>query len=176
MRDLDLRKVYQLMEPGPVVLLTKAHKGRSNVMTMSWHMMLEFDPPQIACVVSSANHSFKALSATGQCVIALPALELASNVVRVGNCSGQDVDKFDAFGLSRMPSDRVAPPLVAECFANLECVVIDKRLVSRFNLFVLEVIKAWRDPSRRNPKTIHHRGYGTFAVDGQIIKLRSRKK
>jgi flavin reductase (DIM6/NTAB) family NADH-FMN oxidoreductase RutF len=176
MRDLDLRKVYQLIEPGPVVLLTKAHKGRSNVMTMSWHMMLEFDPPQIACVVSSANHSFKALSATGQCVIALPALELASNVVRVGNCSGQDVDKFDAFGLSRMPSDRVAPPLVAECFANLECVVIDKRLVPRFNLFVLEVVKAWRDPSQRNPKTIHHRGYGTFAVDGQIIKLRSRKK
>jgi flavin reductase (DIM6/NTAB) family NADH-FMN oxidoreductase RutF len=127
-------------------------------------------------VVSSANHSFKALSATGQCVIALPALELASKVVRVGNCSGQNFDKFDAFGLSRMPSDRIAPPLVAECFANLECMVIDKRLVSRFNLFVLEVIKAWRDPSRRNPKTIHHRGYGTFAVDGQIIKLRSKKK
>jgi flavin reductase (DIM6/NTAB) family NADH-FMN oxidoreductase RutF len=75
-----------------------------------------------------------------------------------------------------LPSDRIAPPLVAECFANLECVVIDKRLVPRFNLFVFEVVKAWRDPSQRNPKTIHHRGYGTFAVDGQIIKLRSKKK
>jgi len=37
MKDLHLPKVYQLLEPGPVVLLTTAHKGRANVMTMSWH-------------------------------------------------------------------------------------------------------------------------------------------
>jgi hypothetical protein len=29
-------KVYQLLEPGPVVLLTTARRGRANVMTMSW--------------------------------------------------------------------------------------------------------------------------------------------
>ena len=43
--EFPLSKVYQLLEPGPVVLLTAAHKGRANVMTMSWHMMLEFEPP-----------------------------------------------------------------------------------------------------------------------------------
>ena len=30
-------------------------------------------------------------------------------------------------------------------------------------------------PQQMHPKTIHHRGYGTFAVDGQIIKLKSKK-
>jgi len=39
MRQYPLSQVYQLIEPGPVVLLTTAHKGRANVMTMSWHMM-----------------------------------------------------------------------------------------------------------------------------------------
>ena len=39
MNDLPLSKVYQLLEPGPVVLLATARKGRANVMTMSWHMM-----------------------------------------------------------------------------------------------------------------------------------------
>jgi flavin reductase (DIM6/NTAB) family NADH-FMN oxidoreductase RutF len=53
---------------------------------------------------------------------------------------------------------RVAAPLVAECFANLECKLIDKRLVKTFNLFVLAVIQAWRDPKQRKPKTIHHHG------------------
>ena len=53
-KPLPLSKVYQLLEPGPVVLLTTAHKGRANVMTMSWHMMVEFEPPLVACVVSSA--------------------------------------------------------------------------------------------------------------------------
>ena len=174
MKDLPLAKVYQLLEPGPVVLLTTAHKGRANVMAMSWHMMVEFEPPLVACVVSSANHSFAALRATKECVIAIPALELAPKVVEVGNCSGREVDKFKKFGLTPLPAERVTPPLVAECFANLECKVIDTRLVTRYSLFVVEVLKAWRDRKQKNPKTIHHCGYGAFAVDGDLIKLKSR--
>ncbi len=176
MKDLPLSKVYQLLEPGPVVLLTTARKGRANVMTMSWHMMVEFEPPLVACVVSNANHSFAALRTTKECVIAVPALALAPKVVEVGNCSGRDVEKFARFGLTAAPAERVAPPLVAECFANLECKVSDTRLVNKYNLFVLEVLKAWIDPAQKNPKTIHHHGYGRFAVDGAMVKLKSRMR
>jgi flavin reductase (DIM6/NTAB) family NADH-FMN oxidoreductase RutF len=176
MRELPLSKVYQLLEPGPVVLLTTARKGRANVMTMSWHMMVEFEPPLVACVVSNANHSFAALRATGECVIALPGRQLASTVVKVGNSSGRDTDKFAAFGLTATPAKLVSPPLVRECFANLECKVADTRLLNKYNMFILEVLKAWIDPAQRNPKTIHHRGYGTFVVDGQTIKLKSKMR
>ena len=176
MKDLPLSKVYQLLEPGPVVLLTTSRKGRANVMTMSWHMMVEFEPPLVACVVSDANHSFAALRSTGECVIAIPAVKLANKVVGVGNCSGRDVNKFAAFGLTQKPAEWVAPPLVAECFANLECKVADTRLVTHYNLFILEVLKAWKDPAQKNPKTIHHHGYGTFIVDGETIKLKSRMR
>jgi flavin reductase (DIM6/NTAB) family NADH-FMN oxidoreductase RutF len=176
MKDLPLSKVYQLLEPGPVVLLTTARKGRINVMTMSWHTMVEFEPPLVACVVSSANYSFAALRATKECVIALPAVALARKIVGVGNCSGRDTEKFKRFGLTPAPAWRVAPPLIVECFANLECRVADTHLVNKYNLFVLEVLKAWIDPSQRNPKTIHHRGYGSFAVDGEILKLKSRMR
>ena len=176
MKDLALSKVCQLIEPGPVVLMTTACKGRSNVMTMSWHMMVEFEPPLIACVVSSADYSFAALRATKECVISIPALELAVKVVAIGNCSGRNVEKFERFGLTPVQAKRVAPPLVAECFANLECKVADTRLVNKYNLFVLEVLKAWIDPAQKNPKTIHHQGYGSFAVDGERIKLKSRMR
>jgi flavin reductase (DIM6/NTAB) family NADH-FMN oxidoreductase RutF len=165
-----------LLEPGPVVLLTTARKGRANVMTMSWHMMVEFEPPMVACVVSSANHSFAALRATGECVIAVPARKLASKVVKVGNSSGRDIDKFAAFGLTPLPAENVAPPLVAECFANLECKVVDRRMLNRYNMFILEVLKAWIDPAQKNPKTIHHHGYGRFVVDGPTIKLKSKMR
>ncbi len=174
MKSLPLAKVYQLLEPGPVVLLTTARKGRANVMTMSWHMMVEFEPPLIACVVSSADYSFAALRATKECVIALPALKLAPKVVQVGNCSGRDVDKFEKFHLTPVAAAHVAAPLVAECFANLECSVAETRLVNQYNIFVLEVVKAWIEPAQKNPKTIHHHGYGKFAVDGRMIQLKSR--
>ncbi len=176
MKELLLSEVYQLLEPGPVVLLTTTRKGRANVMTMSWHMMIEFEPPQVACVVSSANYSFAALRASGECVIAIPARKLATKVVKVGNSSGRDIDKFRTFGLASMRAQCVAPPLVADCFANLECRVTDTRFVNRYNLFVLEVLKAWVDPAQRRPKTIHHHGYGKFVVDGKTIKLNSRMR
>jgi len=174
MKNLFLSNVYQLLEPGPVVLLTTARKGRANVMAMSWHMMVEFNPPLVACIVSDADYSFAALRATKECVIAIPALKLAAKVVKIGNCSGREMDKFERFGLTPVPSERVAPPLVAECFVNLECKVVNTRLVNKYGLFVLEVVKAWTDPAQKNPKTIHHRGYGRFAVDGKMIQLKSK--
>lgn len=175
MRRLPLSKVYQLLEPGPVVLLTTARRGRANVMAMSWHMMVEFEPPLVACVVSNANFSFAALRATGECVIAIPARRLAAKVVKVGNASGRDVEKFTAFGLTPVAATRVAAPRVAECFANLECRVSDARLVAKYNLFILEVLAAWIDPAQRRPRTLHHQGFGRFVVDGRTIELRSRK-
>ena len=175
MKPLPLSKVYQLLEPGPVVLLTTARKGRANVMTMSWHMMVEFEPPLVACVCSGANYSFEALRATGECVIAVPARRLAAKVVRVGNSSGRDLDKFAAFGLTPLPATAVKPPLIKECFANLECKVADRSMVNRYNIFILEVVQAWTDPQQKNPKTIHHHGYGRFVVDGAAIKLKSAK-
>lgn len=176
MRQYPLSKVYQTIEPGPVVLLTTAEKGRANVMTMSWHMMVDFEPPLIACIVSDGDYSFAALRATGECVIAIPAVELAPKVVKVGNSSGRDIDKFASFGLTPVPAERVAAPLIAECFINLECRVTDTKLVDKYGLFILEVLKAWTDPKQKHAKTIHHHGYGAFVVDGETIKLKSRMR
>jgi flavin reductase (DIM6/NTAB) family NADH-FMN oxidoreductase RutF len=176
MKQFALSRVYQLLEPGPVVLLTTIHRGNANVMTMSWHTMVEFEPPQIACVVSNTNYSFRGLCAARECVIAVPGSHLASLVVKIGNSSGSDTDKFTTFELTKVPSARVAPPLIKECFANLECKVTDTRFVNKYNIFILEVLKAWINPAQKNRRTLHHRGYGTFIVDGEIIKLKSRMR
>jgi flavin reductase (DIM6/NTAB) family NADH-FMN oxidoreductase RutF len=175
-RSYPLSKVYGLLEPGPVVMLTTARKGQANIMTLSWHTMMEFEPPLVGCVVSGRNYSFELLKATRECVINIPTAELADIVVRVGNSSGEKVDKFAAFGLTPKPGSVVAAPLIAECYANLECKVADTRMVNKYNFFVLEVLKAWIDPARKDPQTIHHRGRGVFMVAGATIKLPSRMK
>lgn len=176
MRTLPLSRVYRLLEPGPVVLLTTASRGRPNVMPMSWHLMMEFEPPLVGCVVSDRNASFGALERTRECVLAIPTVELAREVVRCGNSSGRSVDKFGAFGLTALPAARVGAPLVGECHANLECRVVDTRMVRRYGLFVLEVVKAWIDPARKRPRTLHHLGRGRFMVAGRTIRLPSAKK
>ncbi len=93
-RRYPLSKVYRLLEPGPVVLLGTSHKGRANVMTLSWLTMMEFEPPLVGCVVSDRNYSFTAPKATKECVISIPTVEIAEAVVKCGNSSGGRRDKF----------------------------------------------------------------------------------
>jgi len=52
----------------------------------------------------------------------------------------------------------------------------DTRMVNAYNLFVLEAVKAWHDPARENPRTLHHRGKGAFMIAGETIKLPSKMK
>lgn len=175
-KPFPLSKVYGLLEPGPVVLVTTAGEERANIMAMSWHTMLEFEPPLVGCVISSRNYSFGILKATGECVINIPTVELAEKVVGCGNTSGRSIDKFVEFCLTPLAASRVKAPLIDECYANLECRVVDGKMADEYNFFVLEVLKAWTTPSTKHRRTIHHLGKGVFMVAGATIRLPSKMK
>jgi flavin reductase (DIM6/NTAB) family NADH-FMN oxidoreductase RutF len=175
-KSFPLSEVYRLLEPGPVVLVTTARLGRANIMTLSWHTMMDFEPPLVGCIISNRNYSFGNLKASRECVINIPTVELARKVVRCGNLSGRKVDKFKTLGLTPVAGARVKPPLVGECYANLECRVVDARLVEKYQFFILEVLKAWVDPAKKHPRTIHHLGRGIFMVAGRTIRLPSKMK
>ena len=174
-KSLPLGQVYRLLEPGPVVLVSTARGGHPNVMTMSWHTMMEFEPPLVGCVISDRDYTFETLRRTKECVIAIPTAELAAQVVGCGNTTGRTVDKFARFGLTPLPASRVSAPLVAQCYVNLECAVQDARLARRYSFFVLRVLKAWIRP-RKQVRTLHHMGNGVFMVAGRTIRLPSRMK
>jgi len=78
-RSLPLCEVYRLIEPGLVVLVSTMGVGRANIMTMSWHMMVDFEPPPSKAAALRA-------------------------------------------------------PLIDECYANLECKVIDTKLVTQYGI------------------------------------------
>lgn len=175
-KALHLSQVYRYLEPGPVVLVSTSRKNRANIMTMSWHTMMDFEPPIIGCVIGNRNYSFNTLKTTRECVINIPTVELAKQVVACGNTTGQKIDKFEAFHLTAISSSHVKAPLIAECYVNLECKVIDMRMATKYNFFILEVVKAWIAPYVKHPRTIHHMGKGVFMVAGKIIKLPSKMK
>ncbi|HEY0826238.1 MAG TPA: flavin reductase family protein [Ramlibacter sp.] len=171
-----LARVYGLLEPGPVLLLSTAHGAESDVMPMSWHTMLDFEPPLVGAVVSDRNRSFELLRRSRECVLNIPTADIARQVVGCGNTHGPEVDKFTRFGLTRRPAEQVGAPLVAECYASLECRIADTRMVNRYSLFVLEVVAAWVDAQVKDPRTLHHRGYGSFMLAGETIRLPSRMR
>ena len=172
-RDFPVADIRRFLEPGPVVLVSSAYKGERNIMTMGWHTVMEFTPSLVGCIIAAGNHSYQLVSRSRECVINLPEAHLAATVAQIGNCSGAQVDKFARFKLTALAADKVKAPLIAQCYANLECKLVDGRLRDTYNFFIFEVVKAHAPAAPKYPKTIHYRGDGRFMVSGRSLNLRS---
>lgn len=133
---------------------------------------MEFVPSLVGCVISEGNHSFEMIRRSGECVINVPEVHLAKVVVGIGNCSGEEGDKFEKFGLTAGEGRVVEVPTVEECYANFECRVADGRMVKKYNFFVLEVVKARVAVRPKWPRTMHYRGEGEFMVAGREMSLK----
>ena len=169
MRKMKLERAFTLIEPGPVVLVTTRDQKNDNIMTISWTMVVDFTP-RFALTTGAWNYSFAALKKHRECVIAIPTVDLLDKVVGVGTCSGSDTDKFEKFGFTPIRGTHVDAPLIQECLANIECRVVD--IVTKHDIVILEGIAAHADRSRREQRTIHAIGDGTFRADGRLLNRR----
>lgn len=170
MHELNLSRAFTLIEPGPVVLVTTHDGEKDNIMTISWTMVMDFTPV-FAITTGPWNHSFAALQKHRECVIAIPTVDLLDKVVGIGTCSGVDADKFDRFKLTSVPARHVRAPLIKDCLANIECKVID--IIQPYAIVVLQGVAAYMDQARKERRTVHAVGDGTFIVDGRSIDRRS---
>ena len=168
-RDHPVDDVRRFLEPGPVVLVSSAWKGKTDIMTMGWHMVMGENPSLVGCFIWDQNHSFEMIRKSRECVINVPTLDLAETVVKIGNTSGGEVDKFVRFGLTAVPGRKVDAPLIEECHANFECRLVDSSLINRYSLFVLEVVKGYTRATPKFPTTLHYRGDGLFMVAGPTV-------
>ncbi len=156
MRQLMMSRVFTLIEPGPVVLVTTYDGNKNNIMTVSWTMVLDFTP-MFAITTGRVELFLRGLTKD----------EGVCDRFGIGTCSGADTDKFAKFKLTAMPGMLVKAPLIKECLANIECKVID--LIEKHNIVVLQAVAAYEDPARKEKRTVHAVGDGTFIVDGRRL-------
>jgi flavin reductase (DIM6/NTAB) family NADH-FMN oxidoreductase RutF len=169
MKKMQIHRAFTLIEPGPVVLVTTNDGRRNNIMTISWTMVMDFTPT-FAMTTGPWNHSFAALTKTKECVISIPTVDMLDTVVGIGTCSGADTDKFEKFALTPVEAKHVRAPLIKECVANIECRVTD--FVKKHGIVVLSGIAAYFDDARKEKRTVHAVGDGTFVVDGRKLDRR----
>ena len=165
-QHFDPANVRRLLEPGPVVLVSSALNGHTNIMTMGWHMMIGFSPALFGCYIDESNHSYDMVTRSKECVINLPTADLLEQVIGIGNCSGADTDKFKLFNLTPEAATDVAAPMIAECYASFECRLADAHPNPNHPLFVWQVLRAHVAKSPKLPQTLHYRGDGEFMISG----------
>jgi flavin reductase (DIM6/NTAB) family NADH-FMN oxidoreductase RutF len=132
-RDFLVDNVRRYLEPGPIVLVSSAWRGKANI---SWHMVMGFEPSLIGCYIWDQNHSFEMVRNSRECVINVPTVDLGTKVVGIGNSSGRDIDKFAEFRLTAVPGTRVGAPLIEECYASFECKLNDAKLIPTYSVRV----------------------------------------
>jgi flavin reductase (DIM6/NTAB) family NADH-FMN oxidoreductase RutF len=178
-RSFPLDQIRRFLEPGPIVLISSAHKGKRNIMTLGWHMMLGFEPAIVGCFIWDQNRSFDLVRKSKQCVINIPERHLIDKVIAIGNTHGPAkgfADKFEQFKLTPADGKKVKAPLIAECYANFECELIDTKLISRYSVFIFECVHAHVAISPKYPRTVHYRGDGVFMMSGPSLSYRKRFK
>ena len=173
-KDFPVSDIRRFLEPGPIVLISSAWKGKANIMTLGWHTVMEFSPSLVGCVIANGNFSFEIIRKSRECVINVPSVELVDEVVGIGNCSGDAVDKFERFHLTPVQGTEVSAPLIRECFVNLECRIADGRLINAYNFFILEVLKAHVATASNKIRTLHYRGKGIFITSGELVNKRQK--
>ena len=90
-KDFPVSDMRRFIEPGPIVLVSSHWKGKNNIMTMGWHMCMEFTT--IGCYIWSENHSFDMIRKSKECVINVPTYDIIRKVIAIGNSSGDEIDK-----------------------------------------------------------------------------------
>ena len=60
MENLPISRIFTIIEPGPVVLITTNDGNNDNVMTISWTMVLDF-AAEFAITTGPWNYSYTAL-------------------------------------------------------------------------------------------------------------------
>lgn len=175
-KDFPTHKIRRFLEPGPIVLVSSCWRDKVNIMTMGWHTVLEFSPALMGCLISSGNHSFEMVRKSKECVINIPTVDLIKEVIGIGNSTGSDIDKFKKFKLTAENAAIVNAPLIKECYANFECKLIDDHLLSKYNFFIFEVLKAHAPTIPKYPQTIHYTGDGVFMISGKHVNYKKRFK
>ncbi|MBD3348349.1 MAG: flavin reductase [Candidatus Eisenbacteria bacterium] len=133
---LDVARIARLVNHGPTVLASCRHEGVRNIITLAWCMPVSIDPPMLAISVAPARFSHHLIEGSGQFAVNVPGAELLPAVWHCGTRSGRDADKFEGAGLTAAGAETVGCPLIRECFAHIECSVVDSPEEGDHTVFV----------------------------------------
>jgi len=145
LRKLDVKEFHRLMNPRPTVLVTSIHPetGKPNIITLAWTAPASHRPRLIAVFISTKRYSHDLIAKTKEFVLNIPGIELVDQAYACGTKSGRNVDKFTSTNLTAKPARKVKPPIIEECFAHLECKVVDQFPVGDHSMFIGKVVAAY---------------------------------
>jgi flavin reductase (DIM6/NTAB) family NADH-FMN oxidoreductase RutF/uncharacterized protein YciI len=106
--------------PGPIVLVSTVDAaGEPNIAPKSWVSMMAFHGPVLAFGCHRSHATVRNAETAGEFVVNIPPEALAERIWAMPASHG--AERIARSGLTLLPARQVAPPLIGECRAHLEC-------------------------------------------------------
>lgn len=153
-----MEKLYRLLYPMRVVLVTSRHGKKENVMTAAWCFPISMDPPLFGVSISRKRFSHELISKGKSFAINLADKSLAAAAMDAGSVSGKEKDKFSEFGIEK-EYGKLGIPLLKASPVSIECNLIKEIELGDHVLFVGEVVNIVK---RREAKGLYHKGGDEF--------------
>jgi len=174
-------KAYRLVNPGLVFLVTVGDGEKDNVFACAWNLPVRKEPGMVGILTDKGHYSYSLLTRTWEFGINIPGASLKDAVYGCGSTSGRDVDKFSRFGLTRWKARMIAPPLIKEAVAHIECRVCQVVDMGDTVILLAHILAASVDPLHfknsewvfdNGLELLHHIGGNKFAVSSGVVCAR----
>ena len=114
--------------PRPIAWVsTRSLAGVDNLAPHSFFSIAGVDPPVVSFTSVGTKDSLRNILATGEFVVSVCTEDLRDQVNLTGTDFPASVSEYDAVGVTREPSLKVAPSRVAESPVAMECRLVDTK-------------------------------------------------
>lgn len=152
-----MEKLYRMLYPMRVVLITARHGEKDNIMPAAWCYPMSADPPIFGVAIAKKRYTYGLIRGSKAYGINLASPEMKEGVRICGSKTGKEKDKFALTGWKRENGKKTV--LIADSPASIECEVIDEYEVGDHVIFVGKAINA---VTRRGAKGLYHKGGEEF--------------
>lgn len=152
-----MEKIYRLLYPMRVVLVTASYEEKDNIMPAAWCYPLSADPPIFGVAISKKRFTYELIHKSRFYAINLASSAMKDGVKICGSKSGRDNDKFALTGWKKEKGKKVT--LIAESPASVECELIDEYEIGDHVIFVGKTINVVK---RMEAKGLYHKGGDDF--------------
>lgn len=139
--EKEIWKPGTVLYPVPVCMVSCGDiDGESNIITIAWTGTINSDPAMTYVSIRPSRHSYDIIKKYGEFVINVTNESLTYACDYSGVLSGRDVDKFKEMNLTKLKSQKVKAPSIAESPVNIECRVKDIISLGSHDMFLGEVV------------------------------------
>ena len=134
-----------LLAPVPPVLVSCGDMETSNILTVAWTGIINTIPPKTYISIRKKRHSYAMIRESGEFVLNLTPASLARTADYCGTYTGAKVDKFAACNLTKLATEEIRAPLIAECPLSLCCRVTDVIEMGTHDMFLADIVEVYAD-------------------------------